>query len=111
MVLTGVPQPNVAVLRYLYVPVVAIVSLKVAPVPGRFVQTVKPGPGARAQLYTGPDEAGVPVVAAAGLEMLTVPPGQIPDPEIVPALCAVEYTVSVVLRLFDVHCGEPTYLR
>ena len=65
-------------------------SLKVAPVPARLVQVPKPGPVALAQLYTGPEEAGVPVVAAAVLVIFTVLPGQIPVPVMVPALWVVE---------------------
>lgn len=90
MVLTGEPHPNVAVRLYLYVPVVGSDSLNVAPVPGRLVHELKAGPGALSQLYVGPEEAGVPVVAAAVLEMFTVPPGHIPDPVMVPGLCVVE---------------------
>ena len=79
-----------AVRRYLYVPAVAIVSLKVAPEPVRGVQTENPGPGALSHEYVGPDDAGVPVEAAVVFAMFTVPPPQIADPEMAPALCVVE---------------------
>jgi len=41
VVVTGDPHPKVAVRRYLYVPGVFIVSLKVTPDPARGVQTLK----------------------------------------------------------------------
>ena len=86
-------------------PVAGSDSLKVAPVPARPVHTENAGPGALAQLYVGPEEAGVPVVAATVLEIFTVPPGQMPDPVIVPGLCVVEYTASVVLLELELHVG------
>ena len=85
VVLTAALHPNVAVLRYLYIPDTAITSLKVAAAPGRAVQTVK-GEGDLSQLYVGPAEAGTPVVAEVVFVMLTVPPGQISVPAIAPAL-------------------------
>jgi hypothetical protein len=69
---------------------VAIVSLNVANVPVRDVHVENPGPGARAQLYEGPDDAGVPVVALAVFEILTISPAQTFDPPIVPALWVTE---------------------
>jgi len=86
VVVTGVPHPKVAVRRYLYVPATAIVSLKDAPEPESGVHTENPGPGALSHEYTGPDDAGVPVEAAVVFVMFTVPPSQIADPEIAPAL-------------------------
>ena len=73
--------------------------------PARPVHTEKAGPGALAQLYVGPEEAGAPVVAAAALEILTVPPGQMPDPVIVPGSCVVEYTARVVFLELELHVG------
>lgn len=49
-----------------------------------------PGPGALLQLYVGPEEAGVPVVAAAELVMFTVLPGHMLLPAMVPGSCVVE---------------------
>ncbi len=46
-----------------------MVSLKVAPVPGKAVQVVY-GETDRCQLYVGPDDAGVPVEAAVVLVIL-----------------------------------------
>jgi len=67
-----------------------MVSLKVAADPVRFVQEENPGPGALRQLYVGPEEAGVPVVAAAVLVMLTVLPGHTLFPAMVPGSWVVE---------------------
>ena len=70
-----------------------ITSEKVAPDPVSAVQSVNPGPGARCQLYVGPEDAGVPVDAAVIFVMLTVCPAHIFDPPMDPPLLAVEYTV------------------
>jgi hypothetical protein len=108
-VTTG-PQPNVAVRRYLYIPEVAITSLKVASVPGNAVQTVK-GVGDLSQLYVGPAEAGAPVEAAVVLVMLTVPPGQISLPVIAPPTLAIEYTERVMVRAPELQFGAVAYCR
>ena len=90
VVVTGVPQAKVAVLRYRYVPGVAMLSLNVAAEPTRAVHDENRGPGALSQLYVGPAEAGVPVDADVVLVIFTVAPAQIFVPFIAPAAWVVE---------------------
>jgi len=85
-------------------PGVETVWLKVAPLPVRVVHVPKPGPVALSQLYVGPEDAGVPVVAAAEFVMLTVPPAHTFVPAMVPGLWVVEYTgISTVVLTGDPH--------
>lgn len=85
-----------------------MVSLKPAPVPARAVHIVN-GETERSQLYVGPGDAGVPVVAGAVLLIVTVLPGQTPDPVIVPGLCVVDQIAMSALRDGEVHCGTEVY--
>jgi hypothetical protein len=78
-------------------PGVAIVSVMVAPVPGRADHEVYAGPGALSQLYEGPEDAGVPVEAAAALAMVKELPAQAVVFEMVPALWVVEKTLMSVV--------------
>ena len=54
------------------------------------VHVPKPGPVALCQLYAGPDDAGVPVVALPPLAIETVCPLQMSELVIEPALWLVE---------------------
>lgn len=66
-----------------------MVSLKVAAEPVSGVHVLN-GETDLCQLYVGPDDAGVPVDADVEFVMLTVPPAQIGEPLMAPALCDVE---------------------
>lgn len=88
-------------------PGVAMVSVMVAPVPGRAVHEVNAGPGALCQLYVGPDDAGVPVEAAKALAMVKELPAQAVVFEMEPGLWVVENTLmSVVVDTVEPQPNE-----